>query len=191
MLDNLAEYSVVLGSNSPRRKELLGDLGIDFEVKKFSGEENYPSDMPAEKVAQYLARLKADSFTNFDKNELYITADTVVIFEGQVLGKPESKSQAKEVLRMLSGGINAVVTGVCIQSKSKRVSFSDTTQVSFAHLSEEQIAYYVNHFNPMDKAGAYGIQEWIGLTGIVKIQGSYPNVVGLPTQMVYAHLRQF
>lgn len=188
MLNHLDKYEVVLGSNSPRRKELLTQLGINFTVEKFTGDEDYPKALPAEDVAEYLANLKANQYSDFRNNQLYITADTVVIHNNNVLGKPKDKEEAIAVLKQLSGSVNRVISGVCVKTKEASHSFSSTTQVTFAELSKQQIIDYVNIYEPLDKAGAYGIQEWIGLTGIEKINGSYVNVVGLPTQPLYNYL---
>lgn len=188
MLNHLKKYKVILGSNSPRRKELLSLLEIAFEVEKFTGEEHYPETLPAADVAEFLARLKSEQYTDFSKNQLYITADTVVIHQNQVLGKPKSKAEAVQILQQLSGTTNKVTSGVCVKTKTHSHSFSNTTEVTFSTLSAEQINHYVNTYQPLDKAGSYGIQEWIGLTGIEKINGSYVNVVGLPTQPLYAYL---
>lgn len=191
MLDHLQDFQIVLGSNSPRRKEILGSLGIDFIVRSPIGDEIYPNALPALEVATYLAIQKANAFSDFSRNELYITADTVVIIDHSVLGKPSNEREAIEMLTSLSGKTHHVVTGFCLRSDKKTISQSVTTEVEFAILHSEQIAYYVRHFNALDKAGAYGIQEWIGMIGVSKIEGSYFNVVGLPTHELFTALMAF
>lgn len=191
MFSNLKEYQVVLASNSPRRQSLLKELGVDFIVKGSLGKETYPKDLDSIQVAEFLAIQKADWFNSFENNELYLTADTVVVLEGAVLGKPKSGVEAKEMIRSLSNKNHEVITGVCVKSKSKQESFSVVTNVYFKELNEDSINYYVDNFKPFDKAGSYGIQEWIGMTGISKIEGSYFNVVGLPTDVLFQVLKKF
>lgn len=191
MFSNLHKYHVVLASNSPRRQSLLKELGVDFTVKGSLGKETYAKDLDTLKVAEFLAIQKADWFNSFENNELYITADTVVVLEGDVLGKPSNVEEAKEMIRSLSNKKHEVITGVCVKSKDKQESFSVATSVYFKELSEASIAYYVANFKPFDKAGSYGIQEWIGMTGISKIEGSYFNVVGLPTDVLFQVLKKF
>lgn len=189
MFDNLDKYSVVLASNSPRRQSLLKELGVDFTVQSSQGDESYPDDLVPEKVAEFLARKKADWFTDFSKNQLYITADTVVISDNVVLGKPNSKAEAEQILQSLSGKTHEVITGVCLKAKDKTQSFHSITEVRFSDLSSEMISYYVEKYKPFDKAGSYGIQEWIGMVGIESIKGSYFNVVGLPTDKLFHQLK--
>lgn len=191
MLDNLHKYTVVLASNSPRRQELCKSIGLSFRTEPSQGEESFPDSLSAENVAEFLAIQKADYFTNFSENQLYITADTVVISNSQVLGKPTNIQQAIDMLGELSGKTHTVVTGVCIKSKTKQISFSTRTKVSFSTLTAEEILHYVEQYQPFDKAGSYGIQEWIGMIGIEGIEGSYFNVVGLPTHALYTHLKTF
>lgn len=189
MFNNLDKYSVVLASNSPRRQSLLKELGVDFTVQSSQGDESYPDDLVPEKVAEFLARKKADWFTDFSKNQLYITADTVVISDNVVLGKPNSKAEAEQILQSLSGKTHEVITGVCLKAKDKTQSFHSITEVRFSDLSNEMISYYVEKYKPFDKAGSYGIQEWIGMVGIESIKGSYFNVVGLPTDVLFRQLQ--
>jgi septum formation protein len=177
----LAGKKIILGSQSPRRKTLLEGLGISPEVRINDMDESIPADLPAHQAPEYLAKKKALAFLpHLLQDELLITADTVVIIDQQVLNKPLDLEEAKAMLRRLSGRMHEVVSGVCISSLSHSHSFSETTSVFFRPLSEEQITYYVEHYRPLDKAGAYGIQEWIGLVAIEKIEGDFYNVMGLP-----------
>ena len=181
---------IVLSSNSPRRKELLGELGIDFEVRVIEGiDETYPKELSVEEVPQYIAREKARVYI-VDKDEVLLTADTVVVLGNDIMGKPHDEADAMRMLRQLSGKTHQVITGVCLKTSDKQVTFSDITDVSFADLTDDEIKYYVDNFRPLDKAGAYGIQEWIGLAGVTGIKGSYFNVVGLPVHRVYAELKK-
>ena len=184
-------YSIILASNSPRRQELLAGLDIDFNVfVKKDVDESYPEGMANEKIAEYLALKKANSYRNDIKdNVIVITADTVVINGAKILGKPSDKTEAITMLKELSGNTHIVITGVAITSNSKQYSFSSLTEVSFAPLSHEEIEYYVEKYKPYDKAGSYGIQEWIGYIGIESISGSYFNVMGLPTRRLYDALK--
>ena len=181
---------LILASGSPRRKQLLQDTGLDFEVKTVPFEEAFPKEMATEKVAEFLALGKNEAHRAALGDEIILTADTVVVFNGQILGKPKDDQEATKTLTLLSGKIHEVITGVCLSSASKQFSFSSTTKVCFCQLSDEEITHYVNHYKPMDKAGSYAIQEWIGLIGIEWIEGSYYNVVGLPVQEVYALLKK-
>ena len=181
---------IVLSSNSPRRKELLGELGIDFEVRVIEGiDETYPKELSVEEVPQYIAREKARVYI-VDKDEVLLTADTVVVLGNEIMGKPHDEADAMRMLRQLSGKTHQVITGVCLKTSDKQVTFADVTDVGFADLTDEEIKYYVDNFRPLDKAGAYGIQEWIGLAGVTGIKGSYFNVVGLPVHRVYAELKK-
>jgi septum formation protein len=191
MFHNLNKYQIVLASNSPRRKSLLAEMGVKFETQKSQGEETYPNNLAPNKVAEFLARQKADWFTDFSKNQLYITADTVVILDDKILGKPAIFNEAVDMLSQQSGNWHQVITGVCIKSKNKEISFSSVTDVLFKTLTQAEIEHYVKTYKPFDKAGAYGIQEWIGMIGIEKINGSYFNVVGLPTDALFNNLKQF
>lgn len=190
MLDNLKQYHIVLASNSPRRRELLTGLGVDFEVRVLPGiDESYPATLSADQVAQFIATKKAGAYTVAD-NELLITADTVVIVGDTVLGKPHDADDARRMLHAISGQTHQVVTGVCLKTASREHSFSVTTDVTFKVLTDDEIDYYITHYKPFDKAGAYGIQEWIGYIGVTGICGSYFNVMGLPVQRIYIELEQ-
>ncbi|MBR1552099.1 MAG: septum formation protein Maf [Muribaculaceae bacterium] len=191
MLENLKKYDVVLASNSPRRKELLAGLGINFRVEVLDGvDESYPPSMPAQDVAPHIARVKADAY-DVPAGELLITADTVVIVDNDILGKPVDSEQASAMLQRLSGRTHDVVTGVCVKTQQRTEVFSCTSVVEFASLSPDEIDHYVSCYRPMDKAGAYGIQEWIGYVGVKGIKGSYFNVMGLPIQRLYTLLKTF
>ena len=192
MLDNIKKYNVILASNSPRRKELLAGLGIDFKVKVIDGiDESYPPSLAAQQVAEYIAEKKAEAYRSvMDDNDLIITADTVVIVNNEILGKPTDAADAIRMLQSMAGCSHHVVTGVCITSKHVHKSFSVTTEVEFAALSDDEIDYYVERYRPFDKAGAYGIQEWIGYIGVTSLSGSYYNVMGLPVQRIYTELKR-
>lgn len=190
MLENLQKYHIILASNSPRRRELLGGLGIPFEVKVLPDiEESYPKDLPVSQIAEYIAREKALAYRNLmADNDLIITADTVVIVGDEVMGKPVDADDARRMLRKLSGVAHQVTTGVCLTTKQGQRHFSVTTDVTFKTLSEEEINHYVSVYKPFDKAGAYGIQEWIGYIGVTQLNGSYFNVMGLPVQRIYTEI---
>jgi septum formation protein len=181
---------IILGSQSPRRKELLASLDIHFEVIAKDVEEIYPDGLSNIQIAEHLANLKASVFIP-NKNEIIITADTIVCLGNTVLGKPTDKESAMEMLSNLSGKSHQVITGVSILSDQQQITFSDTTTVYFTGLSAEEILFYVNNYKPFDKAGAYGIQEWIGQIGITKIEGSYFTVMGLPVHRIYEELLKF
>ena len=190
MLDNLKKYKVILASNSPRRKELLAGLGVDYEVRTLPDvDESYPETLQGADIPLYIAKEKADAYVAMMQPvELMITADTIVWLDGKVLGKPQDKEDALQMLRTMSGRTHEVFTGVCITTTDWQRSFTAQTEVRFATLSEEEIAYYVDNFQPMDKAGAYGVQEWIGFIGVENISGSYYNIMGLPVQKLYREL---
>ena len=192
MLDNLKKYKVVLASNSPRRKELLSGLGIDYEVKTLPDiDESFPEGLTEVETATYIARAKADVYRNImQPDELIITADTIVWLDGEVMGKPVDNEDARRMLRALSGKTHQVITGVCLMTIDSQKSFATVTDVTFCHLSEEEIDYYVERYRPMDKAGSYGIQEWIGFVAVESISGSYFNVMGLPIQRLYTELKK-
>ena len=192
-LNNLTAYRVVLGSGSPRRRELLGLLDIDFTVDtSHPVDEIVPDGMSPEMVPEYLSQLKADAFTLLPGDDrLVITADTVVILDGEVLGKPHGEEDAMGMLRKLSGNIQTVVTGVTVRTAERSMSLSATSTVEFATLTDEEIGYYINRYRPFDKAGAYGIQEWIGAAAIMGISGSFYNVMGLPVHRLYEALKLF
>ncbi len=185
-------YRIFLASNSPRRKELLSGLGIPFEVRVNGDiDESYPSDLPPEAIPLHISRKKAAAYLQtMSVDELIITADTVVVASGEILGKPADASDAHRMLRLLSGTTHQVITGVCLTTTDHQVAFSVTTDVTFKDLSDEEIHYYIDHYRPYDKAGAYGIQEWIGYIGVTGLHGSYFNVMGLPIQRIYEELRK-
>ena len=191
MLDNLKEYHIILASNSPRRRELLAGLGLDFEVRTLPGiDESYPDSLEGSHIPLYIARKKAEAYrTYLHKDELMITADTIVWLDRRVLGKPRDETEAVQMLRDMSGRTHEVYTGVCLTTSARQRSFTVGTRVRFAQLSDEEIQYYVSHFHPLDKAGAYGVQEWIGYVGVEYIEGSYYNVMGLPMQRLYQELK--
>ena len=191
MLNNLEKYDVVLGSNSPRRRELLHDMGVTFRVEAIKGiDETYPPTLPVEEIPVYLARIKAEGHP-LKPDELLITADTVVVLDETVLGKPTGEAEAHRMLRALSGRAHRVISGVCVTTRGRSEAFADTSIVHFADLSDDEIAYYIAHYRPLDKAGAYGIQEWIGNIGIQGINGDFYNVMGLPTRKLYQMLKTF
>lgn len=190
-LKNLDCYKVVLASNSPRRKQLLEQLGVNFTTRVLSGiDESYPQDLPVEEIAEYISQKKATAYCEqMTEDELVITADTIVVCGNKVMGKPKDSEDACDMLRELSGKTHKVVTGVTITTKKLIKSFSAITEVDFAELTEEEIAYYVETYKPLDKAGAYGIQEWIGCVGVSGMKGSYYNVMGLPIFRLYQELK--
>ena len=191
VLDNLRKYRIILASNSPRRKELLGGLGIDYEVKVLPGiDESYPDSLKGEEIPVYIASEKAAAYRAvMQEDDLIITADTIVYLDGEVLGKPRDAADAARMLRLLSGKTHQVITGVCITTQAFQKSFAAVTEVTFDTLSEEEIDYYVSKYAPTDKAGSYGIQEWIGFIGVTGMKGSYFNVMGLPVQRLYRELK--
>lgn len=187
------DYKIILASNSPRRRELLAGLGIEFEVRVLPGiDESYPASMPAAETAEYIAGKKAAAYRQvMADDELVITADTVVIVGDEVLGKPADTQMAAQMLRKLSGRTHQVMTGVCMTTSEQTVSFSVKTDVTLKQLAEDEIEYYIKKYQPLDKAGAYGIQEWIGYIGCTGLNGSYYNVMGLPVQRIYTELQRF
>lgn len=193
MLDNLKKYNIVLASNSPRRKELLQRMGVNFKVRTLLGiDESYPDSLRGEDIVRYISRNKAQAYrSSMAPNELLITADTIVYVEGEVMGKPKTAEQAKEMLHKLSGKSHQVITGVTIVTADRTEDFGVTSQVKFAEITDEEINFYVDNYLPFDKAGAYGIQEWIGIVAVEEIKGSYFNVVGLPVQRLYQKLKTF
>ncbi len=184
---------ILLASGSPRRRELLAMIAPGFAVAPGRDvDESYPSDIPAEKVAEYLSKVKVDAYIDLlADDEIIITADTVVIIDGRILGKPAGRDDAVAMLRSLSGRRHKVVTGVTVTARDRSISFDETTVVEFAQLSDDEIDAYVDTFRPYDKAGAYGIQEWIGAVGIKGIEGCYYNVMGLPVHTLYHRLKEF
>lgn len=192
MLENISKYKVILASNSPRRRELLSGLGIDYEVKVISNiDESFPDTLQGEEIPVYISKVKAGAYLSTMKDdEMVITADTIVYTNGKVLGKPASREDAIDMLKELSGHSHQVITGVCITTKDFQKSFASVTDVTFDSLSDEEIDYYIDKYKPYDKAGAYGIQEWIGYIGVSSIEGSYFNVMGLPVQKLYKELKK-
>ena len=192
MLENLKKYHVILASNSPRRKELLAGLGIDFDVKVLPDiDEGFPASLPTEQIAQYIAKEKAEAYrTVMAADDLVITADTIVVVDDTVLGKPVDAADARRMLHLLSGRTHQVITGVCLTTAKGQRCFSVTTDVSFKHLNGQEVNHYVDVYRPYDKAGAYGIQEWIGYIGVTALHGSYFNVMGLPVQRIYTELME-
>lgn len=192
MLENLEKYNILLASKSPRRRELLSELRIPFTVISIGINESYPADMPPEDVPVYLSRKKADAYRRLlQDDELVITSDTVVVLEGRILEKPKSIEEAGRMLKDLSGRTHKVVTGVTIMTSARTSTFDCVTAVTFSELSSDEIEYYVRNFRPLDKAGAYGIQEWIGCVAVSKIEGSFYNVMGLPVHRLYRELQTF
>lgn len=190
--DKLQNYRLILASASPRRRELLAACDLDFTLaEKFECEECYPANLEADKVAEYLSQLKSNAYPHtLASNDILLTADTVVIADGEILGKPKDSADAERMLKMLSGATHKVVTGVTLRTAKQTISFSAESLVSFRTLENEEIAYYIEKYRPLDKAGAYGIQEWIGYTAIEGLQGSFYNVMGLPVQKVCIALKE-
>ena len=193
MLENLKKYNIVLASKSPRRQELMKGIGLEFSVITKDVDESYPSNMSVYDVAPFLSLKKAKAFNDEElpENYMVITADTVVIVDDMILGKPKDEADARGMLGRISGKKHSVITGVTVRTSDKVKTFSVVSKVSFEILDQEEIDYYVNNFRPYDKAGAYGIQEWIGYIGVNHVEGSYFNVMGLPTQKLYKMLKAF
>ena len=192
MLKKFKNYNFILGSNSPRRKKILKEIGLDFSIYPSNIDENFNKEIELKDIPVFLAKKKANALKNKLKaNDILITADTIVIHNNELLSKPENTCQAKEILEKLSGKSHKVVTGVCLLSKNNKSIFSCETIVTFNDLNKFEIEFYVNKYKPFDKAGSYGIQEWIGLIGVKKIEGLYTNVVGLPASMLYTELKKF
>lgn len=194
MLENLKKYRIILASNSPRRQELLGLMDVKFDsIVRKGVDESYHEELKSKDVPEFLARKKAEAYKDLlvDPNTLIITADTIVILDKEIIGKPKSIDEAKELLTKLQGRSHRVISGVAITTAEKQVSFSVKTKVLMRPMDEEIINYYVKHYKPTDKAGAYGIQEWIGTIGIGHIEGSFQNVMGLPTQRLFVELSNF
>lgn len=189
----MKRFSIVLASNSPRRKELLAGLGIDFQVRVSKDiDESYPSDIPVTEIAEYISSKKAAAYiSTIADNELIITADTIVVLDDNVLGKPSSSEEARGMLQQISGRTHQVITGVCVFTKDKKKSFSVCSDVTFKSLDIDEINYYIDNYKPFDKAGSYGIQEWIGYIGVTSLSGSYFNVMGFPIQRIYEVLKEF
>lgn len=181
---------LILSSNSPRRKELLAGLDIPFKVRVIKGiDESFPNDLPTDEIAEFVSKKKATAYA-VAEDEIVITADTIVVLDGEVLGKPRDLDDAAAMLRRLSGRTHRVITGVTLKNQVKQTSFSVVSEVTFKSLSDDEISYYVHRYQPLDKAGAYGIQEWIGYVGVTSLSGSYFNVVGFPVQRIYEVLRK-
>lgn len=191
-MNKLANKKIILASNSPRRQELLKALGVDFTIKVHPVDETVPADLPADYAAAYLSKLKAEHFPfPLAEGEILITADTIVIVRGKILGKPNSDLEAFEMIRSLSGTTHTVMTAVTIKDAKRQITVEDEAKVTFRFLEEEEIWYYVRNFKPFDKAGAYGIQEWIGFVGVTGIEGSYFTVMGFPQHLVYQQLKKW
>jgi len=188
---NFSKYKITLASGSPRRKQMLEELGLSFIVKTKETDETYPADLNTLEVAEYIAIKKAEAFKDtINNDELIITADTVVLTDNTILGKPKDRQEAYNMLKSLSGKAHKVISGVCLKTSENKHSFSSTTEVYFKDLTDDEIYYYIDNYKPFDKAGAYGIQEWIGFIGVERIDGSYFNVVGLPIQRLYTELKK-
>lgn len=187
------KYKLILASQSPRRQELLGGLDWDFEVRVLKGiNESYPQGLTCEEIPKYISRVKAEAYrASMAADELIITADTIVWVDGQVLGKPANATEAEQMLQLLSGRTHQVATGVTLLTQHRQQSFASVSNVTFAELTPQEITYYIEKYRPMDKAGAYGIQEWIGYIGVERIEGSYFNVMGLPVQRLYHEMKTF
>lgn len=191
-LSKLRDKRIILGSNSPRRQELLKALGVDFTVKVHPVDETVPADLQADYAAAYLSKLKAESFPfPLEDGEILITADTIVIVRGKILGKPNTELEAFEMIRSLSGTTHTVMTAVTMKDAKKQITVEDEAKVTFRFLEEDEIWYYVRNYKPFDKAGAYGIQEWIGFVGVTGIEGSYFTVMGFPQHLVYQQLKKW
>ena len=193
MLDNIKKYQVRLGSKSPRRRELMKELRIPFGIVSLGGvDEKYPDDIDPMKAAEYVSKVKAEAYLpHLDEDDLLITADTMVILGDRIMGKPHNAEEAMEMLRSLSGRTHYVTTGVTITTKGRQAAFTSVTEVDFAEISDEEARYYIDNYSPFDKAGAYGIQEWIGCVAVAGIRGSYYNVMGLPVHRLYQELKKF
>lgn len=185
-------YTLILGSRSARRQEIMRNAGFEFKVVSIDCEETFPPELDLHNIPKFLAEKKSRAYkTPLEENEMLITADTIVLLNNNVLGKPATINEAKATLTLLSGKSHEVITGVCLRTNGKTVLFQEKTTVSFVELSGDEIDYYIEKQNPIDKAGAYGIQEWIGLIGVESIIGSYYNVVGLPIHKLYSEMKQF
>jgi septum formation protein len=190
--EKFKNHRIILASGSPRRQQFLKELDVDFEIQLKEIEEIYPEHLQAEEITNFLAELKASAFENdLKENDILITSDTIVWLNNKALGKPKDYDDAFEMLTEMSGKTHKVITSVCIKTTEKEIVFYDETLVTFTQLSSDEIKYYLNNYKPFDKAGSYGIQEWIGLVAIEKIEGSYANVVGLPTHRLYQELMKF
>ncbi len=191
LLEKLKNKKILLASQSPRRQELLQGLGIDFEIIKIEADESFPENLTREKITEHISRNKAEAVQNLNQNEILITADTLVWLKNSILGKPKNEEDAFRMIRNMSGKSHEVFTSVTIKSKEKVITFSETTEVVFDDFSDEEIDFYIQNFKPFDKAGAYGIQDWLGYAKISKINGCYYNVMGLPLRKLYNALLEF
>ena len=192
LLKNIAHYDIILASQSPRRRELLKGLDIDFRIEVIDVDESYPNGMMGVEIPMYLAEKKANAYRSImQDNTFLITADTIVWHEGRVMNKPANEAEARQMLTKLSGKTHQVITGVCISSLRKRRVFHVISEVRFARLTDAEIDYYLDNYKPYDKAGSYGVQEWIGFVGVEHINGSYFNVMGLPVQRLYNELKRW
>ncbi len=190
--EKFKNHTIILASGSPRRQQFLKDLDLDFEIRLKEVEEIYPEGLEAEEITNFLAELKANAFEGeLKENDLLITSDTIVWFDNKALGKPKNYDDAFQILKSLSGNTHDVITSVCIKTIENTDVFYELTTVTFNELPDEAIHYYLEHYKPYDKAGAYGIQEWIGFIGVSRIEGSYANVMGLPVDKVYSYLTNF
>ncbi len=190
LIDNLNKYRIILASRSLRRQQLLKDLGIEFEIVLRDYDESFPLELKGEEIARYVAESKAGAFEGkIEENELVITADTIVWCNGRIIGKPDNAVEAASMLREISGRTHEVITGVAIMTQNKKVIFTESTKVTFKVMTDREIGYYIENYAPYDKAGAYGIQEWIGMAACSRIEGSYFNVVGLPVHRLYEELK--
>lgn len=191
ILENLNDKKILLASKSPRRQELLKGLGISFEIVVVNCDETYPNHLKNEKITDFISETKAKSYSELKKNEILITADTLVVLDDQIMGKPKNEAHAFEMIKSLSQNTHQVYTSVSIKSTDQLITISDKTEVSFDFISDDEINYYIENYKPMDKAGAYGIQEWLGFAKVSKINGCYYNVMGLPLNKLYHTLKKF
>ncbi|MDN3668018.1 Maf family nucleotide pyrophosphatase [Echinicola jeungdonensis] len=188
----LPPYKIILASKSPRRQEILQGLDIDFEIRTKEVNEDFPEDLPQNQVARYLAEKKAAAFVDeMGDNEIIITSDTTVLINGQVLNKPKDREEAIQMLKQLSGNVHHVISGVCMMGKNKKIAFDDLTEVHLRNLSIDEIEAYIDNYHPFDKAGSYGVQEWIGYAAVFKLIGSFYTVMGLPVHRVYEELKNW
>tara|TARA_B110000037_G_scaffold142260_1_gene160952 strand:- start:18788 stop:19366 length:579 start_codon:yes stop_codon:yes gene_type:complete len=189
--ERLKKYNIILASGSPRRQQLLKDLNLDFSIQLKEIEENFPSNLKGSEITDYLAKLKSTPFQKLKKNDILITSDTIVWLHNKAIGKPKSKIEAIEIFNKLSGNMHQVITSVCIKTTQNIKIFNDTTNVFFKTLTDEEINYYIDNFSPYDKAGGYGVQDWIGYIGVEKIEGSFYNVMGFPIHKFYQEMLKF
>lgn len=191
LIEKFKTKKILLGSQSPRRQELLKALGVDFKVVKISSDENYPENLRNEKITEFISLSKANAYSNLKENEILITADTLVVLNDEVLGKPIDENEAFQMIRKLAGNTHQVFTSVCVRTIEKTLTFSDKTDVIFDEFTDEEINYYIQNFYPFDKAGAYGIQDWLGYAKVKGIQGCYYNVMGFPLSKFYRKMQSF